>query len=166
MQRPQGSSNRNGAKYRLAGSIARCMHKNATLTRSATRTRACSNSSPISSTHPSNHQAGETSSARYESAVGEGVEATMNARDFSLGEGLTRQRQLAAHLHRLPQVCLWFIVGGQKVGRPAQRCRNVSENGLAARKQQHCVHHGGAHRPYRKHQKGFFSRRLVLIRVA
>jgi hypothetical protein len=38
--------------HRLSGLIDRCTERKATLTRSATRTRACSDDSPISKTHP------------------------------------------------------------------------------------------------------------------
>eukprot|EP00966_Prymnesium_polylepis_P078894 1828612-Prymnesium_polylepis.2 len=51
-QRKLCGTSSNCASHRRSGLIERCRVTNAMLTRSATSTRACSNSSPISRTAP------------------------------------------------------------------------------------------------------------------
>jgi hypothetical protein len=87
-------------------------------------------------------------------------------RFFADEQDPTRDRQLAAHLERLPEEVWRLVVARQEGGRAAQRGRNARAQRLAARPQQHRVQQGDAHRPQGKHRKGRGAGALVLLGIA
>eukprot|EP00966_Prymnesium_polylepis_P277915 6421031-Prymnesium_polylepis.1 len=75
-------------------------------------------------------------------------------------------RELAAHLERLPPEGLCRVVGPQEGCRTAEGIRNVRSDRTTSRPQQHHVQQRDPYRPHDDHDNRRGASRIVLGRVA
>eukprot|EP00966_Prymnesium_polylepis_P259855 6002852-Prymnesium_polylepis.4 len=78
---------------------------------------------------------------------------------------LTRQRQLAAHLKRLPPERSRRVISGQEDCGLAQWRRASLTQRIAARPKQRHVQEGGANGPNNEHRKRRVTHPVILLRV-
>eukprot|EP00966_Prymnesium_polylepis_P076602 1775661-Prymnesium_polylepis.2 len=139
----------------LNGRNAACSAVNAMLTRSATSTRACSNSSGLS---------GQASEHRWIGCTCKRLrlESQRSLHD----QDPTRHRELPAHIERLPHAVHWLIIGEQEHCGTAQGCGPPGTNRVSAgpdKKRVHCWHPA---RPEENENYCGTARPLVLLRFA
>eukprot|EP00966_Prymnesium_polylepis_P334725 7390096-Prymnesium_polylepis.1 len=118
-----------GGPHRSKGAMARRNAMKEMLTRSATRTLACSECS-MSKIHPA--------------VLGGATHSRDSNCDQTAAESREPQRQLAAHLEGLPPKCGGFVVAGEEGGREAKARRAGAGRRFAALVEQASVRYGHA----------------------